>query len=183
MRLKLAIFVIMMTFQMAVIMPVFADRVAYDVPHFMPVDNVNIADLKITDDLDNNLNYQLSGADFYVVNLWATWCAPCVDELPTLQSLREKLIGRGYNIEVIVVSVDRNKDVRAISNFLKKHQIVSLRPFHDAAKNYQKALKPASMPMTYLVDKSGNIVASYNRPAVWDKEEVIQEVISWKDDQ
>ena len=61
------------------------------------------------------------GNKTYVVNFWATWCAPCIKELPYFETLNEK-----PNIEVLLVSLDfpQHKETRLLS-FIKKHQLQS----------------------------------------------------------
>ena len=82
----------------------------------------NIPDIKL-----NSLNYEdysvlsASKKNLYIVNFWATWCAPCIKEIPDLILLKEKI---GEDIEVFFISIDSNPS-DSIPNFLKKNKTVA----------------------------------------------------------
>ena len=80
----------------------------------------NIPDIKL-----NSLNYEdhsflsASKKNLYIVNFWATWCAPCIKEIPDLILLKEKI---GEDIDVFFISIDSDP-LESIPNFLKKNKI------------------------------------------------------------
>ncbi|PTQ07881.1 thiol:disulfide interchange protein [Sphingomonas oleivorans] len=86
-----------------------------------------------------------------LVNLWATWCAPCVAEMPTLDALAEREAGR---MGLIVVSQDM-EGRRAVSPFFAKAKFRNLKPYLDKENGLMLALKADTLPMTILYDAEG----------------------------
>jgi len=86
-----------------------------------------------------------------LVNLWATWCAPCVAEMPTLDALAQTQKGR---LQVIVVSQDMTgrKDV---DPFFAKYKFKMLQPYLDKDNALPLALKSQTLPVTIFYDSNG----------------------------
>jgi len=103
---------------------------------------------------------------FVLVNLWATWCAPCVAELPALSRLAAFAPG----VRVLAINTDRGTVDAAA--FLKSHK-VALPVFRDSDVVMLKSFKAYGLPMTALVDPQGKIVARAEGPADWDSPEAV----------
>ena len=85
-----------------------------------------------------------------LVNLWATWCGPCVIEMPSL----DKFAAANPNVEVLAVSQDMNgKD--KVEAFFAKHKFTALEPYLDAELAMMGSLKFDTLPMTILYDSQG----------------------------
>lgn len=101
-------------------------------------------------------------------NLWATWCVPCRQEMPALNTLQEKM--GGDNFQVVTVNID-TRDPEKPSAWLKANGVDRLGYFHDpSAKVFQdlKAIgKAFGMPTTLLIDPDGCEIASLAGPAEW----------------
>ena len=95
--------------------------------------------LKSNKDLDKN---------GYVVNFWATWCAPCKKELPDLSSLDQKL--ENYKIDVLTISIDK-KNIKDQIKFLLINGAFNLTHFFDKEMNIFKELKLRGVPTTCLL--------------------------------
>lgn len=93
---------------------------------------------------------------YVLVNLWATWCPPCLEELPSLQDLSDRFRGKG--LKVVAISVDAGKTMDDLKVFLDAHDIGPVALYHDNSRQLQRTLMPVSLPVTYLVDRQGNIV-------------------------
>ena len=101
-----------------------------------------------------------------LVNLWATWCAPCVKELPTLDKL-----AAGGAINVVAVSQDSGPHPSVVA-FLKSHQISTLEPYQDAAMGLSGALGPDTvLPTSILFDANGKEVWRYVGDLDWTSPE------------
>lgn len=88
-----------------------------------------------------------------LVNFWATWCSPCVDEMPVLAELREQYAKDGF--EVVAVAVNDTKE--AVSNFAVEHKLsypILLDPEGVVARSY----KVTKYPETFLLSRSGEIL-------------------------
>jgi thiol-disulfide isomerase/thioredoxin len=105
-----------------------------------------------------------------VLNLWATWCAPCRHEMPSLDRLQARFGGNG--LEVIALSLDRG-DVGKVREFYDELGITSLAIYHDPDGRAGRELGAPGLPTTILIDRSGQEVGRLLGPAEWDSEEAI----------
>ena len=101
-------------------------------------------------------------------NLWATWCAPCREEMPALDALQKELGGEKF--EVIAVNVDTGDDVKPKA-FLKEIGVQSLRYYSDHSLALFNDVKERGLalglPVTMLIDAEGCLIAHMNGPAEW----------------
>ena len=86
-----------------------------------------------------------------LVNLWATWCVPCVKELPTLDALATRTAGR---LTIVPVNQDL-EGRRVVTPFLQKHAFKTLTPWLDTSNALMLQLKEASLPVTVLYGADG----------------------------
>jgi thiol-disulfide isomerase/thioredoxin len=104
---------------------------------------------------------------YVLVNLWATWCAPCVLELPALAKLEAAVPA----LKVAVVNVDRSKVDAAA--FLKSHDAASLTPYVDSNTVMMRSFRAIGLPLTVLIDPQGKIIARAEGPAEWNSPEAV----------
>jgi thiol-disulfide isomerase/thioredoxin len=111
----------------------------------------------------------ISLADFrgvpVLVNLWATWCAPCIKELPTLEKLADAHLTDGQ-LGVIAVSQDMAPQ-GSVTAFLNAHEIDGLGAYHDPQMGLSGALNAQILPTTILYDKQGKEVWRYVGDLDW----------------
>ena len=107
---------------------------------------------------------------FVLMNFWATWCGPCVHELPSLAALREAL--PDPRLEIVLVSIDR-KGAAATGPFLEKMGIVSLVSTHDPRAGLMRALKVRAIPTTVLIGPGGRQLGRLVGPADWASREAV----------
>ena len=106
---------------------------------------------------------------YVLLNLWATWCGPCVNELPSLARLSRFAPG------IRVVAVDTaDRDTVDAAAFLKDHNARNLTAYRDNEKVMMKNFVAISLPMTVLIDPQGNIVAKAAGPADWGTPEAVK---------
>lgn len=91
-----------------------------------------------------------------LVDFWATWCAPCLEELPDLKALYGKHKDRGFSIVGISID-DEGKEV--VAPFVKEHQVPY--PILLAGLNPVEGFPVRGLPTAYLIDRSGFIVKKY----------------------
>ena len=87
-----------------------------------------------------------------LVNLWATWCVPCVKELPTLDALA----AQGGNLQVVAVSEDM--EGARVAPFLAKRGLKTLKPYMDSTNALLLGLKEPGLPVSILYDAQGKEV-------------------------
>jgi thiol-disulfide isomerase/thioredoxin len=104
-----------------------------------------------------------------LVNLWATWCGPCVEEMPSLDRLQEKV---GDKLTVLAISEDRQGD-RVVGPFLQKHGIQHLSIFLDPRSAATNELAAQGLPTSYLIARDGTIVGKEEGGANWDSSEML----------
>jgi cytochrome c biogenesis protein CcmG, thiol:disulfide interchange protein DsbE len=86
-----------------------------------------------------------------LLDIWASWCVPCKDEMPSLDEMAQRLRPRG--VEIIAVSID--EDRAAAEQFLKSRERWSLTLAHDPNGTIPDRLQPPKMPTSYVIDRQG----------------------------
>jgi len=99
-----------------------------------------------------------------LVNLWATWCAPCVKELPTLD--RAASAAGTTGLQVVAISQDTGPRPSVVA-FLKANGIATLKPYHDPAMAMSGALGAQVLPTSILYDAQGREVWRYVGDLDW----------------
>lgn len=103
-----------------------------------------------------------------LVNLWATWCAPCRAEMPALDALEREM--GGENFEVVAINVDTGDDTKP-KKFLEEINVSSLGYYRDNTLGVFNDLKKRGLalglPVTLLIDGEGCLLANMNGPAEW----------------
>ena len=107
-----------------------------------------------------------------LINLWATWCAPCRAEMPFLDQLQRTMGSDKF--EVLPISVDRGEPSKP-KTFFKEIAIQSMSFFHDGDAMTLNALKreglALGLPATLLIDTRGCVIGRLNGPAEWASED------------
>jgi thiol-disulfide isomerase/thioredoxin len=160
-----------------------ADETAPDKP---PLDG-DMADFKpgnppmpvpavgFTDALNNQLDFSAFKGKLTLVNLWATWCAPCVKEMPSLEGLKQAR--EGDRFAVVTISEDR-QGAKLVNEFFEKHGINSLPEYLDPKSEIGRALKLNGLPTTVLLDAEGRELGRYEGAADWSSPEALA-LIDW----
>ncbi|WP_247872819.1 TlpA disulfide reductase family protein [Azospirillum sp. TSH64] len=105
-----------------------------------------------------------------LLNLWATWCGPCVKEMPSLDRLQAQLGGDAF--QVVALSLDRGGRT-AVEPFYKKTGVEHLTVFLDPGSESMKALSLRGLPTTILVDPEGRELGRVEGAVEWDSPEVV----------
>lgn len=107
-----------------------------------------------------------------LLNIWATWCAPCKAEMPSLDRLQAKLGGPDF--EVVALSIDKDvKSLAAVKSFYSRVGIRHLRVFHDPTGEAGYELGTVSVPTTFLIDRRGRELGRLTGTAEWDEGEAL----------
>ncbi|MEQ5776416.1 TlpA family protein disulfide reductase [Thalassospira sp. NFXS8] len=106
-----------------------------------------------------------------LVNLWATWCAPCVREMPDLNDLADKMADKPFR--VIAISQDRGgaKDVQA---FFDENDIHNLDVALDPKGALARSFKVRGLPTSILIGKDGNVIGYVEGVAPWADPAIIK---------
>jgi len=127
-----------------------------------------VADLAFADVAGKPLKLSDWRGRVALVNLWATWCAPCRKEMPALAGLQSKLGGPDF--EVIAISVDR-KGTAASGAFLDEAKATALKLYVDPSSKALGGLQAIGLPASVLVDREGREIGRLLGPADWNSPE------------
>lgn len=107
---------------------------------------------------------------FVLLNLWATWCGPCVKEMPSLDRLQAQLGGDSF--QVVALSLDRGGR-NAVEPFYARTGVTHLALYLDPGSAAMKALALRGLPTTLLVDPEGRELGRVEGAVEWDSPEVL----------
>ena len=107
-----------------------------------------------------------------LLNIWASWCIPCLDEMPSLENLYQNMRKANKNFEIIAVSIDAlGADV--VNKFVRKFKIsfpVALDPRHKIKKLYSAK----GVPESFIIDAKGVLIRKIIGPRKWDDNKTIE---------
>jgi len=105
-----------------------------------------------------------------LLNFWATWCAPCVREMPSLDRLQAKLGAEG--LAVVAVSVDRG-GAEVVKPFAARLNLTQMGLYLDPDSVLANAVGITGLPTTFVIDGEGRIVGALQGSAEWDAPEAL----------
>jgi thiol-disulfide isomerase/thioredoxin len=103
------------------------------------------------------------------VHFWATWCAPCVGELPEIDAAQNAYGGKGF--KVLALSLDSNTSADKPAAFMAQHGITHLKPLIDFSQASFKAAHAPGLPTTVFIDTTGKEVGRAEGPVDWKSKE------------
>ena len=104
-----------------------------------------------------------------LVNLWATWCEPCLREMPSLERLQSRL---GERIAVLAVSEDRGGN-KAVEPFIAKLGLKSVKIYIDPKSEVGHAFGARGLPTSFLIDREGKVLGRVEGAAEWDSPKIL----------
>ncbi len=128
-------------------------------------------DFSITTDEGRTISRSNFGGKLLVLNFWATWCPPCLEEMPSLDQFQKKLAGSG--VVVLGVSVDQN--ARAYRNFLSRVK-VAFETARDPEGKINAEYGTFKYPETYIIDSRGKVIEKIVGPTDWTDPSVLSRV-------
>jgi peroxiredoxin len=93
--------------------------------------------------------------ELVLLNVWATWCPPCLQEMPSLQQLYERLSGRG--LRVVAVSIDDPGSEGTINEFVRDQRL-TFEVLHDPTAAIMRSYGMVGVPETFLISRDGRIL-------------------------
>ena len=117
----------------------------------------------------------LTLADFrgrtVLLNIWATWCAPCIREMPALDRLQAMLGSPDF--EVVALSIDAG-GLPAVQDFYRKFGLKALGIYVDKIAKARRDLNVVGIPTTLLVDRNGKEIGRTIGPAEWNRPDIVK---------
>lgn len=118
----------------------------------------------LIDGTNTAYNFQEAKGKVVLINFWATWCPPCIAEMPGLQKLYDD-----YNEKVAFLFVT-NEELGDITPFLEKKQYTF--EVYRPVSNYPAIFDVTSIPRTFLIDKEGHIIIDESGATNWNSDMV-----------
>ncbi|WP_084174824.1 thiol:disulfide interchange protein TlpA [Afifella pfennigii] len=150
----------------AALEPLMGGEIAALIPASRPQ---NLSSLAFTDQLGEARTLGELSGQLKLVNLWATWCAPCREEMPALDALQAGL--GGENFAVVPINIDRTEPARP-RQFLEEIGVAELPLYTDRTMKIFNDMKAkglaVGLPVTALIDGNGCLIAHMNGPAEWN---------------
>jgi thiol-disulfide isomerase/thioredoxin len=128
----------------------------------------NIAEFPFQDKDGKARTLKEWGGKVVLLNLWATWCAPCRKEMPSLDRLQSELGSDKF--EVVAVSADKT-GIDGAKKFLDQIKVARLGVYADPTVRIHSGLKAIGMPASLLLDAKGREIGRLVGPAEWDSRE------------
>lgn len=124
-------------------------------------------DFTLTDSQRTVALSQLRGKPV-VLNFWATWCPPCIDEMPSLVQLQKQL---GDKVTILAVSEDA--DDSAYKQFVRDHN-VDLLTVRDTGRTTNEVYGTFKFPETFVIDRNGKIVRKFIGATDWTSPDIVE---------
>ena len=137
-----------------------------------PAKKINFFDLETLDGKKIKVAEKLIKKKLILINFWATWCPPCIKEIPDLIKLEKKFENE---IEIIFVSVDANP-TKVIPNFLKKNNLQDFQTYIDKKLNLTKELDVKVMPTTLVINEGPYELTRVEGYIDWLNEDLLLEL-------
>ena len=150
--------------------PALAGEIDWDAAHaaglqkLAPTDPTPVPDTAFTDPEGKEHSLADWRGKVVLLNFWATWCAPCREEMPSLDALQTEL--GGYDFEVVTIATGMNR-LPAIEKFLGEINVQNLPILLDPKQRLAREMGVMGMPVTVLIDREGNEIARLIGGADW----------------
>lgn len=125
------------------------------------IDNYN---WRLVNEMGAVFNFQNTQGNVVLVNFWATWCPPCIAEMPSLQKLYNNYQGK---VDFLFIT---SEDLEVVESFMQKHDYTF--SFYRPAENYPHYFNVSSIPRTFLIDKNGQIIIDETGANDWNSDSV-----------
>lgn len=119
-------------------------------------------------DSDRKVSLNQFHGQVLVLNFWATWCPPCVEELPSLMSMQERTRAKGVVVLGISIDVDEN----AYHRFLQQRNVNFL-TVRDPDQKVSGMYGTSGWPETYVIDRQGKLRRKFVGPVDWNSPDVV----------
>lgn len=125
--------------------------------------------VSLTDTAGHSVELSELRGKLVIVNLWATWCGPCLREMPSLERLQSRL---GERIAVLAVSEDRGGN-KTVEPFIAKLGLKLVKIYIDPKSEVGHAFGVRGLPTSLLIDREGKVLGRVEGGAEWDGPKIL----------
>jgi thiol-disulfide isomerase/thioredoxin len=126
-------------------------------------------DISVADEAGQTTRLSDLRGKLVLINLWATWCGPCLREMPSLEQLQSRL---GERIAVLAVSEDRGGN-KAVEPFIEKLGLKSVKIYIDPKSEVGHAFEVRGLPTSFLIGRDGKVLGRVEGAAEWDSPKIL----------
>ena len=130
-------------------------------------DNYYIGNLNLVDYKDKVSLLKDREASYYILNFWASWCAPCIKEMKSLNTLQKK------KPDIRVITISQDKELSTSIEFFKKNNYKKLEKYYDKDKNILDAFSIRGLPTTFIANKELKVFSKVEGIIEWESEEFL----------
>ena len=130
----------------------------------VPAPTISLVDLA-----GNTVSLSEFAGRFVLINFWATWCEPCLREMPSLERMQSRL---GDKITVVAISEDRGGS-KTVEPFINKLGLKSFKTYLDPKSDAGRAFKVVGLPTSFLIDREGRVLGRIEGAAEWDSPKLL----------
>jgi len=130
-------------------------------------------EFSVTADNGKQLSLKDFGGNLLVLNFWATWCPPCIEEMPSLDRFQRRMASDG--VVVLGISVDKNE--KQYRDFLARAR-VSFLTARDPESRINSEYGTFKYPETYVISRSGRVLRKFIGEKAWDEEAMLSDIRS-----
>ena len=127
-----------------------------------------VPDVNFKDTQGGSIQLKEFKGKLVMVNLWATWCAPCIKEIPHMENIRQ--VNKDNKLVVVPISIDEESD--KVQAFLERHNFGHYKTWLDPKKDIDRVMPADVVPATYFFDGSGNLIGFLRGYLDWGDKEV-----------
>lgn len=128
----------------------------------------------------NNISLADMKGKYLFIDIWATWCGPCLQQLPAMKELEQKY--KGQNIEFVSISVDKDTDKGKWAKMIQDKGMGGTQLFAGKQTSFSRDYEVSSIPKFLIIGKDGEIInENPPRPMDYRTRQVNQELISMLD--
>ena len=124
-------------------------------------------DFRLRDD-SSTISLRQYRGQVVVLNFWASWCPPCIDETPSLVSMQQRLKAKG----ITVVGISADEDEQAYHRFIREYGI-NFATVRDPSARVQHLYGTIKIPETYIIDRNGVLRRKFVSEVDWNSPEVL----------
>ena len=141
--------------------------------NFAPADQPKaVPEIEFLDAEGNAMTLEDFRGQVVVLNLWATWCAPCRREMPSLDRLQAE--HGGQDLQVVALSQDRGDSLDKIREFYDEVGVQHLAIYRDPEAKAARELRAPGLPTTIVIDRQGREVGRVLGDAQWDSKAAVE---------
>lgn len=126
---------------------------------------------QVTTESGQKISNNNFGGKLLVLNFWATWCPPCVEEMPSLNQFAEAMAPSG--VVVLGVSIDKNEN--AYKRFVQQSRL-AFQTTRDPQEDISSRYGTFKWPETYVINQDGKVVQKYVGPRDWSDPQIVNSV-------